>query len=116
MREASSRGLLYIDANSISPMTVAQISEVLRQVSVDFVDACIFGLASQLQERGTLYLSGSRASELSDQLGTLLRVKNVGEDARSSLGSQNDCLEHTERLVGAVHRDHAVRPRNAPAR
>src|ERR1700689_4553618 len=33
-RQASSRGLLYVDANSISPMTVVQISEVLRQVSV----------------------------------------------------------------------------------
>ena len=38
--------LLYMDANSISPMAVAQITEVLRRVPVDFVDASIFGLAS----------------------------------------------------------------------
>src|SRR5258708_20011805 len=44
--EGSSRSLLYIDANSISPMTVAQISEVLCQVPVDFVDASIIALPS----------------------------------------------------------------------
>jgi 3-hydroxyisobutyrate dehydrogenase-like beta-hydroxyacid dehydrogenase len=77
--KGSSRSLLYIDANSISPMTVAQISETLRHVPVDFVDASIFGLASQLQQRGTLYLSGPRANELSGQFGSLLRVKTVGD-------------------------------------
>jgi 3-hydroxyisobutyrate dehydrogenase-like beta-hydroxyacid dehydrogenase len=78
-RQGSSRGFVYVDANSISPMTVAQISEVLHHVSVDFVDASIFGLAAQLQQRGTLYLSGPRANELSDRLGFLPRVKAVGE-------------------------------------
>jgi 3-hydroxyisobutyrate dehydrogenase-like beta-hydroxyacid dehydrogenase len=66
---------LYLDANSISPKTVAQIAEVLRDASVDFVDGAIFGLASQLQTRGTLYLSGSRATELLDQFGSLIAVK-----------------------------------------
>jgi 3-hydroxyisobutyrate dehydrogenase-like beta-hydroxyacid dehydrogenase len=75
----SSHSLIYIDANSISPMTVAQIAEVLRNVPVDFVDASIFGLASQLQQRGTLYLSGPRAKELSGRFGALLRVKAVGD-------------------------------------
>jgi 3-hydroxyisobutyrate dehydrogenase-like beta-hydroxyacid dehydrogenase len=77
--EGSSRNLLYIDANSISPMTVAQISEVLCHVSIDFVDASIFGLASQLRQRGTLYLSGSHAKELSGQLEPIMRVKVVGD-------------------------------------
>src|SRR5260370_10326118 len=63
--EGSYRSLLYIDANSISPMTVARISEVLCHVPVDFVDASVIGLASQLRQRGTLYLTGSRAEELS---------------------------------------------------
>lgn len=77
--KGSSRTLLYIDANSISPMTVTQIAEVLRDVPVDFVDASIFGLASQLRQRGTLYLSGPRAEEVSGQFGPLLRVKAVGD-------------------------------------
>ncbi len=78
-RERSTERLLYIDANSVSPMTVAQISEVLRPASIDFVDASIFGLASQLRERGTLYLSGSRASQLAALFAPLLRVKAVGD-------------------------------------
>jgi 3-hydroxyisobutyrate dehydrogenase-like beta-hydroxyacid dehydrogenase len=77
--DGSSRSLLYIDANSISPMTVARISEVLCHVPVDFVDASVIGLASQLRQRGTLYLSGSRAKELSGQFEPILRVKIVGD-------------------------------------
>jgi len=75
----SSRSLLYVDANSISPMTVTLISEALSHVAIDFVDASIFGLASQLQQRGTLYFSGSRAKELSDQFESIMRVKVVGD-------------------------------------
>jgi 3-hydroxyisobutyrate dehydrogenase-like beta-hydroxyacid dehydrogenase len=75
----SSRSLLYVDANSISPMTVTLISEALSHVAIDFIDASIFGLASQLQQRGTLYFSGSRAKELSDQFESIMRVKVVGD-------------------------------------
>ena len=77
--EGSARTLLYVDANSISPMTVTQISEALRHVPVDFVDASIFVLASQLRQRGILYLSGLRARELAEQFGPFLRVKTVGD-------------------------------------
>jgi 3-hydroxyisobutyrate dehydrogenase-like beta-hydroxyacid dehydrogenase len=77
--EGSSRSLLYIDANSISPMTLARISEVLSHVPVDFVDASIIGVASQLRQRGTLFLSGARAKELSGQFEPIIRVKDVGD-------------------------------------
>jgi 3-hydroxyisobutyrate dehydrogenase-like beta-hydroxyacid dehydrogenase len=76
--DRSSRTLLYIDANSISPMTVARISEVLRHATVDFVDASIFGLSSQPQ-RGTLYFSGPRAKELSGQFEHIMRSRVVGD-------------------------------------
>jgi 3-hydroxyisobutyrate dehydrogenase-like beta-hydroxyacid dehydrogenase len=75
----SSRSLLYIDANSVSPMTVTRISEVLCHGTIDFIDASIFGLASQLRQRGTLYLSGFRAKELSCQFEPIMRVKVVGD-------------------------------------
>ena len=77
--DGSSRSLLYVDANSISPLTVTRISEVLSQVTIDFVDASIFGLASQLRQRGTLYFSGPRAKELSGQFEPIMRVKVVGD-------------------------------------
>jgi 3-hydroxyisobutyrate dehydrogenase-like beta-hydroxyacid dehydrogenase len=75
----SSRSFLYVDANSISPVTVAQIADVLRAESIDVVDASILGLATQLRERGTLYLSGARANELSSIFEPLLRVKVLGD-------------------------------------
>jgi 3-hydroxyisobutyrate dehydrogenase-like beta-hydroxyacid dehydrogenase len=74
-----SRPSLYVDANSISPATAAKISELLRVERVDFVDASIRGLASQLKETGVLYLSGARAEEISDRLGSMMRVKVVGD-------------------------------------
>lgn len=77
--KAFPHSLIYIDANSISPMTATQIAETLRDVPVDFMDASIFGLASQLRQRGTLYLSGKQAKELSVRFGALLRVKAVGD-------------------------------------
>src|SRR5260370_15014526 len=77
--EGSYRSLLYIDANSISPMTVARISEVLCHAPVDFVDASIIGVTTQLRQRGALYLSGARAKELSGQFEPILRVTIVGD-------------------------------------
>jgi 3-hydroxyisobutyrate dehydrogenase-like beta-hydroxyacid dehydrogenase len=77
--DGSSRSPLYIDANSISPMTVTRIAEVMCHGTIDFVDAAIFGLASQLRQRGTLYLSGSRAKELSGQFEPIMRIKVVGD-------------------------------------
>jgi len=77
--KSQSRRLLYVDANSISPMTAVKISEVLGLEQVDFVDASIRGLASQLGQAGVVYLSGARAEELSDQFGAIMRVKVVGD-------------------------------------
>jgi len=77
--QGSRRRLLYIDANSISPMTAIQISEELSCAPIDFVDAAFFGLASQLRQRGTLCLSGSRAEELARELAGVITVKIAGE-------------------------------------
>ena len=70
--------LLYVDGNSISPVTAVKISERLRLEQVDFVDASIHGLASRLERAGILYLSGGRAHELADQFRSILRIKVVG--------------------------------------
>lgn len=77
--EGKARRLLYVDGNSISPVTAVKISELLRLEGVDFVDAAIRGLASQLEQAGVLYLSGARAEELSHQFGSIMRVKVVGD-------------------------------------
>src|SRR6266850_1458585 len=77
--KGESRRLLYVDANSISPLTAVKISDLLSQQDVDFVDASIRGLASQLRQAGILFLSGARAVDLSDQFGSIMRVKVVGD-------------------------------------
>lgn len=77
-KDSGDRRLLYLDANSVSPNTVAEISKVLQAASIDLVDGAIFGLASRLESAGTLYLSGNRSAELFDLLHPVLRVKQVG--------------------------------------
>lgn len=79
LAKGKSRPSLYVDANSISPATAVKISELLRVEHVDFVDASIRGLASQLGQAAVLYLSGARAEEISDRLGPMMRVKVVGD-------------------------------------
>ena len=79
LAKAGSRRLLYVDGNSISPVTAVKIFETLRLAQVDFVDASIHGLASKLRQAGVLYLSGARAEEISDQFGSIMRVRVVGE-------------------------------------
>jgi len=73
------RRLIYLDVNSISPMTVAQISTLFADTPVDFLDAALFGLATQLQHRGTIYISGPSAQELVQMFMPLLLAKNVGD-------------------------------------
>src|SRR5437868_14629367 len=57
LAKGRAENLLYVDANSISPLTVFQISECLSRAGIDLVDASIMGPASQLEKRGMLYLS-----------------------------------------------------------
>lgn len=77
---------IYIDANSISPLTCSRIAALLQNCNVRFTDGAVHGLASQLPERGTLYLSGPAAAELSSLLGGTLRVRDLGPElGRASL-------------------------------
>lgn len=74
-----SRAPLYIDANSISPGTTRRIEALLSEVHIDFVDAAIHGLASRLGTQGTLYLSGSAASDIASMFEGSLRTKVLGD-------------------------------------
>ncbi len=76
---AVGRPRLFLDANSISPRTAAAVSAAVTGPSVRCVDAAIQGLASQLQTRGLVYLSGSEAGAVARLLGRSLRVRVVGE-------------------------------------
>jgi 3-hydroxyisobutyrate dehydrogenase-like beta-hydroxyacid dehydrogenase len=71
--------LLYIDANSISPVTAMEIAALFADTHVSFVDAAIYGMASQLLSRGIVYLSGPLAAQAVDTLGRSLRTRIVGD-------------------------------------
>jgi 3-hydroxyisobutyrate dehydrogenase-like beta-hydroxyacid dehydrogenase len=55
------KDLLYLDANAISPMTAAEIGEILQPSGVNFVDGCIIGSASKMDKGAVVYVSGTQA-------------------------------------------------------
>jgi 3-hydroxyisobutyrate dehydrogenase-like beta-hydroxyacid dehydrogenase len=71
---------LFIDANSISPVTALEIAALLAEARLDFVDAAIYGLASQLGSRGTMFLSGPSAPRVAEWFGRAVRVQVVGAE------------------------------------
>jgi len=88
-RNAASRPLhdvTYVDLNSISPATARYVAAVLDPAGVTFVDASIHGLAAQLIERGTLYLSGPDTQRVAALFGELLRVRSLGDEPGAASG------------------------------
>lgn len=78
--ERSSHRPLYVDANSISPHAACEIAAVMRSAGMGFVDGCILGLASQLRQRGAIYLSGSRTAEVMPLFASFMRARVAGTD------------------------------------
>lgn len=70
---------VYVDANSISPCTVAVIEARMAACGVTLLDAAIHGLASRLAGHGSLYLSGPGAKELAATLDGVLHVVVLGD-------------------------------------
>ena len=72
--------VIYVDANSVSPVTMMHLGEVLRLPDFILVDASIHGLASRITQHGTMYLSGSEAAEVAAIVGSPPRTVVVGQD------------------------------------
>jgi 3-hydroxyisobutyrate dehydrogenase-like beta-hydroxyacid dehydrogenase len=79
-RAAAARPL-YVDANSVSPVTAAKIEKALKARGIPFVDAAIHGLASRLGTDGVLYLSGMRAEEVARLFGRSIPIRRLGRKA-----------------------------------
>ncbi len=71
---------LYVDANSVSPVTMRRLHTILQNTEVALVDASIHGLAGRLSDNATMYLSGPRASETAALLGSPPRIVILGEE------------------------------------
>jgi 3-hydroxyisobutyrate dehydrogenase-like beta-hydroxyacid dehydrogenase len=70
---------LFVEANSISPASMARIEGLMERCGAPLVDASIHGLAARLREQGTLFLSGPRADDLAAQLAGVLRIEVLGD-------------------------------------
>jgi 3-hydroxyisobutyrate dehydrogenase-like beta-hydroxyacid dehydrogenase len=52
------KGLYFIEANAISPMTSTAIEQTITQAGGRYVDGCIIGGAASMDRSGMFYLSG----------------------------------------------------------
>jgi 3-hydroxyisobutyrate dehydrogenase-like beta-hydroxyacid dehydrogenase len=71
--------LLYADLNSVSPQTARSVAAVFAGTPVEVVDGAILGLASHLQSRGVLYLSGRQAGQVAALVEGELQVQVLGD-------------------------------------
>lgn len=89
---------VYIDANAISPGTVGEISKILSQAGVTFIDGCVIGLPAREGFDPKVYLSTDSQheeimKEVSQVLGgqgektglRMIAMEGAGEGAASAL-------------------------------
>jgi 3-hydroxyisobutyrate dehydrogenase-like beta-hydroxyacid dehydrogenase len=71
-------GLLYMDANAVSPMTAESLGRTLTEARAHYVDGCIIGGAAKLDRGTVVYVSGPEAIRLIALNDAGLRVKVLG--------------------------------------
>ncbi len=81
------KGLLYLDANAISPMTAEELNRVLTKVRARYVDGCIIGSAAKMDQGAEVYVSGPDAPSLEELnlLGLSVKVLGSGSSQASAL-------------------------------
>ncbi|MBS0208465.1 MAG: NAD(P)-dependent oxidoreductase [Planctomycetes bacterium] len=75
------RAEIYIDANSISPISCRAVSQVVSRRGLQFADLAIHGLASELTSNATGYLSGDAAEQVNAWLTPIMRTRLLGPTA-----------------------------------
>jgi 3-hydroxyisobutyrate dehydrogenase-like beta-hydroxyacid dehydrogenase len=73
-------GVVYVDANSVSPESASAIADTITRKGGSFVDAAINGLSKNLTTSGTMFLSGSRAEDVAALFGDAVRVRVLGAE------------------------------------
>ena len=79
LAQTPKRGVLFLDANAISPITAQEIDRMLKPVGVSFVDGCIIGGASKLG-RAVIYVSGPEAEKIKGLEAFGLNVEVLGPE------------------------------------
>jgi 3-hydroxyisobutyrate dehydrogenase-like beta-hydroxyacid dehydrogenase len=77
---AGFRGI-YVDANAVSPATSREVAQVVEEGGAEYVDGGIIGAPPRSPGDSRLYLSGPRASEISDLFAdTPLDAQVIGKE------------------------------------
>ena len=77
-REAGRSGVLFLDANAISPMTAEEIAAVVAPAGVNFIDGCIIGSAAKMGKGTIVYVSGPEAEKLRALEAFAIPIKVLG--------------------------------------
>lgn len=73
------KGLIFLDANAISPMTADEIAKILKPSGVNFVDGCIIGSAAKMGKGSIVYVSGADAARMRDLEAFQIPIKILGD-------------------------------------
>jgi hypothetical protein len=78
LRKSGRSGLLFMDANAISPMTAESLNGVISAAGAQYVDGCIIGGAAKMDQGTIVYVSGPEASRIEALNASGLRVEVLG--------------------------------------
>jgi 3-hydroxyisobutyrate dehydrogenase-like beta-hydroxyacid dehydrogenase len=84
VQEVGRKGLLFLDANAISPMSADSITKVLTPAGVSFVDGCIIGSAAKMGKGTIVYVSGPEARRLQTLEEFHIPVKVLGPNTNQA--------------------------------
>jgi 3-hydroxyisobutyrate dehydrogenase-like beta-hydroxyacid dehydrogenase len=73
-------GTIYLELNSISPERSILLARQIESWKMDFVDGAINGLAANLTNSATLFLSGNRAADVATVLGQACHAQVLSGD------------------------------------
>lgn len=76
----SSSRLLYVDGNSISPLTAQKILDALAPAGVTSAKVSVFGPSDTLTKNNIMVISGENATEAATLFDPLTRVRIAGDD------------------------------------
>lgn len=58
------KGVYFLDANAISPITTKEIQKTFATLAVTFIDGCIIGSSAKLSQDTILYVSGPSSAKI----------------------------------------------------
>jgi 3-hydroxyisobutyrate dehydrogenase-like beta-hydroxyacid dehydrogenase len=109
LNRSNRSGLLYIDANAVSPMTAESLGRALTPARAHYIDGCIIGGAAKMDQGTVVYVSGPEANRASalNESGLCVKVLGPGATQASAFKVIHAGLSKglaglfTELLVGA---------------